>query len=78
MKTVKSHQELSEVIDRARKENQYAYEHPFFNEASPFYFQSDDVMTREVPPHLRASSWSESENLHIYQLWVIYNEIIRE
>ena len=68
LKNVNSHQELNDVIEKMRKENMYAYEHPFFNEASPFCFQSDEAVIREVPTNLRAPSWSESENLHIYQL----------
>jgi hypothetical protein len=65
---VKNFDELNEIINKIKKENLYAQEHPFFNEASPFYLQSDDQIIREVPPELKTSSWSESENLHIYQL----------
>ncbi len=68
MKNVNSHQELNDVVEKVRKENLIAYEHPFFNEASPFYFQSDETVVREVPSNLRAPSWNESENLHIYQI----------
>lgn len=68
MKKVNSHQELNDVVEKIRKENLYAYEHPFFNESSPFYFQSDDAVMREVPSQLKAPSWGSDENLHIYQL----------
>jgi hypothetical protein len=65
---VKSEEELNDVIAKLKKEGYYANEYPYFNEASPFYLQSDDTTIRLVPEELRAPSWTDNENLHIYQL----------
>ncbi len=65
---MKNFEELTDLINKIKKENFYAQEYPFLNESSPFYLQSDDQTIREVPPEQKTSSWTESENLHIYQL----------
>ena len=68
MKDVETHEDLEKMVDRIKKDNLYTAEHPFFNQSSPFYYKSDDKLVRQVPENLKTSSWSESENLHIYQL----------
>ena len=59
------------MLERMKKENFYAYEHPFLNENSPFYKNTDDSIIKRVdisesnpiPP-----TWDVSENIHLYQL----------
>jgi hypothetical protein len=68
IKNVKTYDELTEIVNKIKKEGLYTAEHPYFYEGSPFYLQPDDEMVREVPHEHRQSSWTEAENLHIYQL----------
>jgi len=71
MKQVKNEKDFSDIMERLKQDNFYAYEHPFLNRTSPFYMNADESIVKKVDnsdPNSIPPTWELNENIHLYQL----------